>query len=108
MYTYAIKWDEKILVTESNKNFLEWYSFIKQETLEENDYISSLILERRDLNRYLVDMWINSVWLPENSWITNMISSQSENVKTRIAEIDNKLLSKEQSLVEDVFNSLFT
>lgn len=108
MYTYAIKWDEKILVTEINKDSLEWYSFIKQETLEENDYISSLIIERRDLNRYLGDMWINSIWLPQDTWITEMVNSQSENVKARIAAIDNELLSKEQSIVEDVFNSLFS
>ncbi len=38
MATYAIKWNEKILVTEQNKNSLEWYKFV-QEELSEADRI---------------------------------------------------------------------
>jgi hypothetical protein len=37
-----------------------------------------------------------------------MFSSQSVNVKARISQIDEELLWKEQSVVEDVFNSLFS
>lgn len=38
MATYAIKWDEKILVTSENKDLLVWYKFIEKE-LEEEDKV---------------------------------------------------------------------
>ena len=31
MQTYAIKWEEKILVTSQNKDTLIWYTFIQEE-----------------------------------------------------------------------------
>ena len=34
MATYAIKWEDKILVTEQNRNSLEWYKFIQEEIQE--------------------------------------------------------------------------
>jgi hypothetical protein len=37
-------------------------------------------------------MGIESVITPENSWITEMFSSQSVNVKARISQIDEELL----------------
>lgn len=40
--TYAIKWDEKILVTENNKNSLQWYKFIQEEISEREKDIQNL------------------------------------------------------------------
>ena len=34
MQTYAIKWEEKILVTSQNKDKLIWYTFIQEEQTE--------------------------------------------------------------------------
>ena len=34
MQTYAIKWEEKILVTSQNKDTLIWYTFIQEEQTE--------------------------------------------------------------------------
>ena len=34
MQTYAIKWEEKILVTSENKDKLIWYTFIQEEQTE--------------------------------------------------------------------------
>ena len=33
--TYAIKWDEKILVNSENKDLLVWYEFIQEEMTDE-------------------------------------------------------------------------
>jgi len=107
MATYAVKWEEKILVTEQNKDKLIWYKFIEQDHLEEWDYVSKLIIERRDLNRYLSDMWLNSVAMPTETWVSDMMQKQSVDIENRIKEIDTELLWKEQWLVEDIFNSLF-
>lgn len=36
MATYAIKWDNKILVTEKNRSSLEWYKFTQCDLMEED------------------------------------------------------------------------
>lgn len=38
MKTYAIKWEEKILVTSQNKDTLIWYNFIQEEETELEKY----------------------------------------------------------------------
>ena len=52
MTTYAIKWDEKILVTEENKSSFIWYKFI-QENMSEKE---SMILEYKDTQKQIVSI----------------------------------------------------
>ena len=79
---------------------------IEQENLKKQS-IKDLIIERRDLNRFLRDLWFNEIVSPQDTWITTMFQWQADSIQTRITQIDTELLAKEQSVVEDVFNSLF-
>lgn len=52
MNTYAIKWDEKILVTQQNKNYLVWYRFIQEEISEKE----LLKVEYRKIKTQIVEV----------------------------------------------------
>ena len=61
--TYAIKWEEKILVTSQNKDNLIWYEFIQEEMTDEE------ILEnkKKEILRQLWELkqikdWLELVW----------------------------------------------
>ena len=49
MFTYAIKWEEKILVTDKNKDQLVGYKFIQQKTLEPRDTLYKKFNDTLDL-----------------------------------------------------------
>jgi hypothetical protein len=61
--TYAIKWDEKILVNSENKDSLVWYKFIQEEMTDEeileNKKIS-LLKEIWELKQ--IKDWMGLVW----------------------------------------------
>lgn len=52
MATYAIKWDEKILVTEENKNLLVWYKFIQEEIPKKE----KLKIEYKNIQKAITDI----------------------------------------------------
>ena len=61
--TYAIKWEEKILVTSQNKDFLVWYKFIQEEMTDEEileNKKTSLLKEIWELK--LISNWLIEVW----------------------------------------------
>ena len=61
--TYAIKWEEKILVTSQNKDFLVWYEFIQEEMTDEEileNKKTSLLKEIWELK--LISNWLIEVW----------------------------------------------
>jgi hypothetical protein len=61
MATYAIKWDEKILVTQNNKSYLEWYKFIQEELNEidliKNTFKKSLCKFTDSYSKFEIDSW---------------------------------------------------
>ena len=61
--TYAIKWEEKILVTSQNKDLLVWYEFIQEEMTDEEileNKKTSLLKEIWELK--LISNWMTEVW----------------------------------------------
>ena len=61
--TYAIKWEEKILVTSQNKDLLVWYEFIQEEMTEEEileNKKTSLLKEIWELKQ--IKDWMELVW----------------------------------------------
>lgn len=69
MQTYAIKWEEKILVTSQNKDFLVWYEFIQEE-----NKISEIKQKYQDLifSKYSLTDQLNMS--NEAIYITSMIA----------------------------------
>ena len=61
--TYAIKWDEKILITSQNKDTLVWYTFIQEEMTDkeilENKKTSLLkeIWEIKTIKDWIIEVW---------------------------------------------------
>ena len=64
MQTYAIKWDEKILVTSANKDKLEWYEFIQEvnEIEEIKQKYQDIILAKYSLTDQL-NMWNEATYI---------------------------------------------
>jgi hypothetical protein len=61
--TYAIKWDEKILVNSENKDSLVWYEFIQEEMTDEEileNKKTSLLKEIWELKQ--IKDWVLLVW----------------------------------------------
>lgn len=61
--TYAIKWDEKILVNSKNKDSLVWYEFIQEEMTDEEileKQKTSLLKEIWELKQ--IKDWMGLVW----------------------------------------------
>lgn len=102
MKTYAIKWEEKILVTSQNKDNLIWYTFIQEEETEldklENEK-EKILKELAELNWYiewakkLKEMWafdeddeIELVWYETKA--QELILKRSE-IKIKIKELWN-------------------
>lgn len=64
MVTYAIKWDEKILVTSENKESLVWYKFVQEElSQKESDILKYKELEKKAIN--LRSQYITAEMMPE-------------------------------------------
>lgn len=64
MQTYAIKWEEKILVTSQNKDFLVWYEFIQEENkiAEIKQKYQDLIFAKYSLTDQL-NMWNEATYI---------------------------------------------
>ena len=61
--TYAIKWEEKILVTSQNKDNLIWYEFIQEEMTDEEileNQKTSILKQLWELK--LILNWMIEVW----------------------------------------------
>ena len=93
--TFAIKWEEEILVTSQNKDSLIWYEFAQRELTEEE----SLELELEQIDNQLVllnwkikggeelvEMWVADEY--DKSQIEEMKQSAIEMIKRRL-EIKN-------------------
>ena len=61
--TYAIKWEEKILVTSQNKDNLIWYEFIQEEMTDEEiiENQKTTILKQLWELKQIKD-WLELVW----------------------------------------------
>lgn len=96
MKTYAIKWEEKILVTSQNKDELIWYTFIQEELTErdiEIKQIKDLIKKWEELRvKYL------SIQTAEPDEITSqtlqILETKWEEIKTQVKALQWELITK--------------
>lgn len=102
MVTYAIKWDEKILVTEKNKNSLEWYKFIQEKILEkdliEKEFQDTIQLFSSWYSQVEIDSW--EIKVKEAEKVLNWETSEFLNTLVieweTVEELVTKILQNSQ------------
>lgn len=100
MRTYAIKWDEKILVTEKNKSSLEWYKFIQEELSDkdkiENDFTQAVEQLTAWISQEEKDSWTKQESEARNVldwWTSELLSSLCIDWET-VEVLANKIILK--------------
>ena len=87
--TYAIKWDEKILVNSENKDSLVWYEFIQEKMTEQEiikSQIETITNELVALN-WKIKGWeeLEAMWVADEDDIADI-----ERYKLEASELINK------------------